>query len=383
MSAAFAQLSFIVDGCFLAVDNNFVGEKRSCEPFGRRMPIYWAEKHLFFRRARDRESYREAVMDGAQEYSAGNIVPASTPRTSHIRGIQKWNQVLGQAFGAIHADVKRGSDLTANIQSQTVGDISLYRCTASPSRVFHSIRQKSSNDSLRFHIKTQVRGRSRLFCHNARLDLYEGDYIICDNDRAYSIEFDDEHTIVSIPVSTSFLNKFTPFPKAVSFVKPRAENPIRKIASAYLESLWNCGPGSVSEYAKGRIAASYLELIILSLTDGRCEETRPSHGHGLFERCCQYIESTFRDETITPQSIADHLGVSLRHLQIRFASRGYTIMHYINQRRLEEGRKLLECSRYKNHSVSEIAYAVGFKSHAHFSRAFKDVFSCSPSVFRS
>ena len=332
---------------------------------------------------RDKEGYREAVMGNAQEVSAGNIEPISTLRTSHIRGIQKWNQVLGQAFGAIHVDVKRGSDLTANIQSQSVGDISLYRCTASPSRVFHSIRQKSSNDSQRFLIKTQVRGRSRLFCDNARLELYEGDYIICDDDRAHSIEFDDEHTIVCIPVSTSFLNKFTPFPKAVSFVKPRADNPFKKIASAYLESLWNCGPGSVSEYAKRRIAASYLELIILSLTDGRCEETRPSHGHGLFERCCQYIESTFRDETITPQSIADHLGVSLRHLQIRFASRGYTIMHYINQRRLEEGRKLLECSRYKNHSISEIAYAVGFKSHAHFSRAFKDVFSCSPSVFRA
>jgi AraC-like DNA-binding protein len=249
--------------------------------------------------------------------------------------------------------------------------------------VVHGIRQKGTNDSQRFLIKTQVLGKSRLFCDNARLELNEGDYIICDSDRAYSIEFDNDHSIVSIPVSMTYLNRFTPFPETVSFVKPRADNPIKKIASAYLESLWSCGPDTVSEYAKGRIATSYLELVILSLADGYHEETSSSHGHKLFERCCRYIESVFRDETITPQSIADHLGVSLRHLQIRFASRGYTIMHYINQRRLEEGKNLLECSRYKNHSISEIAYAVGYKSHAHFSRAFKDAFGCSPSVFRS
>ncbi len=97
-------------------------------------------------------------MDDVLEVSAGNVGPTSTLQISHIRGIKKWNQVLGQAFGAIHADIKRGSDLIADIRSQTVGDISLYRCTASPSRVFHSIRQKSSNDSQRFLIKTSGSG---------------------------------------------------------------------------------------------------------------------------------------------------------------------------------------------------------------------------------
>ena len=52
------------------------------------------------------------------------------------------------------------------------------------------------------------------------------------------------------------------------------------------------------------------------------------------------------------------------------------------QQRLEKARNWLSASDPRDISISEIAYGVGFKSPAHFSRMFKRVFKVNPREFR-
>jgi AraC-like DNA-binding protein len=48
--------------------------------------------------------------------------------------------------------------------------------------------------------------------------------------------------------------------------------------------------------------------------------------------------------------------------------------------RIEKAKELLA---YKDQSVSEIAYRLGYASAAHFSRQFKKIVGVSPSVYKA
>lgn len=57
-----------------------------------------------------------------------------------------------------------------------------------------------------------------------------------------------------------------------------------------------------------------------------------------------------------------------------------TIEQYLIRLRIEKAKELLT---YKDNNVSEIAYALGYASVAHFSRQFKDKVGVSPSIYQN
>ncbi len=57
-----------------------------------------------------------------------------------------------------------------------------------------------------------------------------------------------------------------------------------------------------------------------------------------------------------------------------------TIEHFLIKLRIEKAKELLS---YKDNSVSEIAYKLGYSSVAHFSRQFKEKVGVAPSVYQS
>jgi AraC-like DNA-binding protein len=81
-------------------------------------------------------------------------------------------------------------------------------------------------------------------------------------------------------------------------------------------------------------------------------------------------------------TLAAGLGVSVSHIHRVFRSEPLTPSQYIWERRLEAcSRDLLE-PRLAGRPVAEIAYGRGFNDAAHFSRAFRERFGCSPREWR-
>ena len=310
--------------------------------------------------------------------------------TSHdvamVSSLADWNDLIAERFGAIHVDAKTGSTFSANLRCTSIGDVAFYECSTSPACVSHEAAPLKPGQAAAFLIKAQIEGQSRLTCGGRVVELFPGDYVICNNREAYTLDFDCDTTIVSIPLSADNLHAITPFPERLSFIKAVPENPIRNVAYDYLESLLrNCVTGLPSQ-SLNRLASMFLELAVLSISqqasnDVQTEQLRSSVG--LFDRCRDYIEVAFRDENTTAKCIAERMGVSLRSIQSAFAAQGWTLTNYISQRRLNEARKLLSSAGYAGQQVSEIAYAVGYKSHSHFCRAFKAAFGETPNAARS
>jgi AraC-like DNA-binding protein len=97
----------------------------------------------------------------------------------------------------------------------------------------------------------------------------------------------------------------------------------------------------------------------------------------------RYIEEHLREPDLSPCTVANALGISPRYLRMLFCSGSENASRYILRRRLEECAKQLSSALWRGRTITEIAFASGFNSAAHFTRVFKDEYGVTPSQFRN
>ena len=294
-----------------------------------------------------------------------------------------WNNLLSDIFGSIRAEPRSNEKFRASLAAVSIGDVSMIQCKSRAANVFHRPQDMPPGSKNDFLIKVQMQGNSTIRLRDSELALRTGDYMICDNSQPYCLAFEEETTIISIPVAETYLRRFSPFPNDVAFLPVDGSNPIHRVSYDYLHSLWRNDVNEMSEFAKSKLAETFLELAVLSIADQHRLITPSKPGHReLYQRCCNYIDQSFVDEDLTPAQIAKANGISLRLLQTTFAEQNTSVRQFLTARRLQEAMHILETPIYQSRSISEIAYSAGFKNLATFSRAFKEHFGKSPSDVR-
>jgi len=96
-----------------------------------------------------------------------------------------------------------------------------------------------------------------------------------------------------------------------------------------------------------------------------------------------YIDAQFADTTLTASRVAKEQGISRRRLdEIMRVSVGNSLTGQIWSRRLMQAATDLAEPQRAGQSVAQIAFAAGFEDAAHFTRAFKRRFHCTPREWR-
>lgn len=91
-----------------------------------------------------------------------------------------------------------------------------------------------------------------------------------------------------------------------------------------------------------------------------------------------YIRHQYRTATLEEAARLVHLNSN--YLSQLFKQKtGMNFLDYLIQVKMEAARKLLQDPRYKTYEISE---AVGYSNAKNFTRAFKNVYGCTPSEFR-
>lgn len=96
-----------------------------------------------------------------------------------------------------------------------------------------------------------------------------------------------------------------------------------------------------------------------------------------------FVRRHLREPDLSLARIARAVGLSERHLSRVFAEAELTVAGFVVQARLSRARELLTAPRTVTMPIAEVAASVGFVSAAHFSRAFKTQFGCTPSEVRA
>lgn len=125
-----------------------------------------------------------------------------------------------------------------------------------------------------------------------------------------------------------------------------------------------------------------LQLCICLLREGVSEapQGRKSRSETNMETVRTYIDRSFSQE-LTLNHLASRFFMNPSALSRSFKNAtGQTVMNYINQRRMECAKELLE---QKNYSVEAVSGKVGFKTATYFERMFKQTTGLTPTQYKN
>lgn len=107
-----------------------------------------------------------------------------------------------------------------------------------------------------------------------------------------------------------------------------------------------------------------------------------SRAEVLRERVDAFVEGSLGDADLSPRTIAEHHGISLRSLYALFEPRGEGVAASIRRRRLELCREDLARPALRHRPIHAIAAHRGFSNAEVFSRAFRAAYGIGPRAFR-
>jgi AraC-like DNA-binding protein len=129
-------------------------------------------------------------------------------------------------------------------------------------------------------------------------------------------------------------------------------------------------------------ATSYLAQALIASVDADGPHAKAALNEALDARIVEYILLHLPDSSLTPQSIAAAHHISLRHLYRLWSHNELGLAEWIIVERLARAAAALASERQQRRPISAIAYSLGFKDAAHFTRRFRSTYGVPPHLWR-
>ncbi|SDQ95590.1 helix-turn-helix domain-containing protein [Microbacterium sp. cf332] len=150
----------------------------------------------------------------------------------------------------------------------------------------------------------------------------------------------------------------------------------------YLESLLDTDE-SVDAATQHSLACAAEHMIDSLFAEHTAREwVRSRVSMSLFSQASSMMAATRADPAVTPESIAAHLAVSMRHLQRAFQAHGTSPAGELRRLRLDLAVRILRADRDRGLTIAEVATRAGFSGLDAFRRALRTEKLPSPTRLR-
>ena len=140
--------------------------------------------------------------------------------------------------------------------------------------------------------------------------------------------------------------------------------------------------GHLDEARRSSVGQTMIDLVRTMIGEGRPQRLVADPLDLLLARIKAFIAGNIARPDLTVAMIARRMGCSVRYVYRAFEAERLTPSDYIWDLRLQlAAAKLREAGGHSG-EISGIAFALGFSSSAHFSRAFRTRYAVSPSQWR-
>lgn len=296
-------------------------------------------------------------------------------------GLDAWNAVVASTFDNLVVDADREA-FEGTIDVRDLGGMDLSRVGSSAAVV----RRGRSSPARRPYFKLHVQdvGRSLNLQDGREAVLEEGDLMLCDPARPYTIRFDDPNRMLVLRIPAERLSDRMPDPEALCGRRLAGNGMAGALLASFIRTLWiNAGRDGVPMGEAVQDAALSLLAGAARESQGEVRTGRDGEpGQGTGGRIKRFIDENLCDPDLSVGRVAGALGVSPRYVQMVFAGMATTPLAYIRRKRLERAaRALREAGGACN--ITELSFGLGFNDLSHFSRAFKAFYGVGPREFRA
>jgi AraC family transcriptional regulator, positive regulator of tynA and feaB len=283
--------------------------------------------------------------------------------------------------------IEAGSVIDVRAERKAVGACSIIRLRSKTRLFFRRSWSHMREDGIDVAVLWFVkRGRLSVSHQCGQTVAHPGDFVVTRSMTPFTVECltdeSSEHEVLHVLVPAHMFRKFVSHDIRTGFCVPAQGRAFALAERIFID---------VFEDA-GRLEAQAVPLLIdgaLSVLSGAIREqdaampTRQTISEKRLQDVLKYIEVHLSDPKLSSTSVATGCGISTRYLSFLLNHHGTPFSTLVWDKRLKVAAQWLATSKSSEASISEIAYRVGFKCPAHFSRMFKRHFQMSPRQYRA
>ena len=310
--------------------------------------------------------------------TARPVTRLSTDDVPKAQRAAYWSDLVWHSFGRLRSDTYGDEEFTGHIALHDLGEVRLCRLQASRHRVVRTAGTRGLSDPGYLKMVVQLRGRS-LFEQDGRIAcLKPGDWSLYDTTRSYLVSSTAPVDLHILLLPREGILRNSPELAQLLVRRLRSTSGMGKVACNAIAQAF-ARDGAEEPAAAG---ARIVELLHLSLLEHCGMQLAQAWPSVLHERIKLHVQQRLADPELDVESIARLLNCSKRALHKAFEREGHSLRDYIWDRRLQRALGELESERRELGSITEIAFACGFSSAAHFSRTFRARYGSSPKDWR-
>jgi len=302
------------------------------------------------------------------------------PRASRASA---WNTLYSQALNNVEFTPADRQGFAAQLSLGRLGPIQFARMSTNRSNIERTRQHIMHGAPRLYSFLLQARGSSTFRQCGKDALLTVGDFVLCDSYTPHNFTVDDNSEIIMLRVDASTLKEHLPTPERFCGMHLSREVGLTGTMSAMVEKLHGQLEAGFTSVYDERFARHLLEMLSMSYAIGFDQQPDVSAVlRGRQAEVVRYVEDHLRDPKLSPAGVAQGLRISPRYLRTVFACTGEKVSSYIIRRRLEECAKQIGNPAWAGHTLTEIAFAWGFNSAAHFTRSFHEHFGTTPREYR-
>jgi AraC-like DNA-binding protein len=277
-----------------------------------------------------------------------------------------------------------GRDFDAFISIRELGGVRIARFGGSPVAAVRTSAHIDLSDQGYYMLALHMRGMARARQLGRQITLRPGDLALLDSSHPYTIEFANtdqfEHIAYQIP-RARLDARSDQIERALAMRMP-AGSDAGRLASPYLSTLaapnWRTPNTNATP-----LLETGLDLLVNALLLAAGLDLPPATRHsGMLHQLKLHARSQLGDPSLSPAAVAAAHYLSTRQLYRLFAHEGITFGGWVREERLRGCRRDLADPRLREVPIAELAARWGYRSAAHFTRAFSARYGLGPRDFR-
>ena len=282
--------------------------------------------------------------------------------------------------------IDAGSVIEVRAERKAVGACSIIRLRSKTTlhfkRSWAHIREDATDVAVLWFVK---RGRLVVSHQSGESIANPGDFLITKSMTPFTIDCqpgnDTVHEVLHVIVPMHVLRGLLSQDVRTGFCVSAGGRKFA-IAERILTDIFE-DAGELKDHVTQMLVDSALCVLSDAIKDHECAPQRQTLSDKRLNDVLRFIEIHLSDPKLSIAAVAKSCGISPRYLSLLLKLHGTPFSTLVWDKRLQTARQWLSSSKPADASVSEIAYRVGFKSAAHFSRMFKHKFKVSPRQYRT
>jgi AraC family transcriptional activator of tynA and feaB len=285
-----------------------------------------------------------------------------------------WMHQINEACGSFEGR-RIDQHFEGRLQKHQAGLISLSTVDMARVSLSRGRREIQASGADNFYAVLQLQGTSQIEQGEHRLELKPGDLTLVDASLPLDMNFHDRSRQISMILPRNSVEKNAPGSMIECATRICAQTPLAKLANQLMTQ------ASLMENLGGCESQAILDAVISLLRPAVTRQCPPDNHERLFQKAVIHINQNIACESLSPESVAHEIGVSMRSLYRIFSKKGLVIAQYIRNRRLDCCAESLR-GHPPHQKLSSLGYSWGFSDSSYFSTAFKTRFGVSPGEYR-